>query len=725
MGNKSNKKTNNALPKTIKQSPVVTVKSSESQNRNVIYIIVSIVVTAIVYAISLDNGWIKNWDDGGYVLDYTNSIGDLVHKLSWHNIKEIFSVFYKGNYHPLTTLFYAIEFSIVKESPFLYHLVNLVFHLLNVFLVYLFVKLLTKKPEIAFITALFFGIHPMHVESVAWISELKDVLYSFLFLGSLIYYFYYVTRKENNTRFYILSLIAFILSSLSKSASVTLPVVMLLMDYYMKRKWDKKLIIEKIPFILISMIFGVVAIFSQHSAGAIQDINPLYKWFERPLLASYSTMTYILKLFVPIDLTAMYPYPDRLHGFLPIEYYIAPAVVITVAVLVYISRKFNRDVIFGISFFVVTISLVLQILPVGGAIVSERYSYIPYIGLFMIIGKGYVFSQEDKSKFALSIKWIYPAILVICALMFSVLTFQRIKIWKNGEILFTNVIKKYPNLPFAYSNRGYLYYNFIKDYSRAMSDYNKCLTIDSTFHRAWSNRGVLYFNIGKPDSAIRDFTKALKYDKTNTDAWIGRANSYSKINKFDLALPDYNRYIELDQKDPKSYLWRGIAYYNNKKYNEAFSDFNKCISMTPKEDNAYFWRGLIYFERKEYETAIKELNYSIELNPNQSEAYSWRGLVEYNMKMYDKAIDDYSKAILKCYKDSSKIAVINNDGAFQQIEMLFSNPTSAKTTFINRSEAYFELKKYTEAFKDYCAAGYLGYALNKEHFFKLKALAGK
>ena len=725
MGNKSIKKTNNALPKTIKQSPVVTVKSSESQNRNVIYIIVSIVVTAIVYAISLDNGWIKNWDDGGYVLDYTNSIGDLVHKLSWHNIKEIFSVFYKGNYHPLTTLFYAIEFSIVKESPFLYHLVNLVFHLLNVFLVYLFVKLLTKKPEIAFITALFFGIHPMHVESVAWISELKDVLYSFLFLGSLIYYFYYVTRKENNTRFYILSLIAFILSSLSKSASVTLPVVMLLMDYYMKRKWDKKLIIEKIPFILISMIFGVVAIFSQHSAGAIQDINPLYKWFERPLLASYSTMTYILKLFVPIDLTAMYPYPDRLHGFLPIEYYIAPAVVITVAVLVYISRKFNRDVIFGISFFVVTISLVLQILPVGGAIVSERYSYIPYIGLFMIIGKGYVFSQEDKSKFALSIKWIYPAILVICALMFSVLTFQRIKIWKNGEILFTNVIKKYPNLPFAYSNRGYLYYNFIKDYSRAMSDYNKCLTIDSTFHRAWSNRGVLYFNIGKPDSAIRDFTKALKYDKTNTDAWIGRANSYSKINKFDLALPDYNRYIELDQKDPKSYLWRGIAYYNNKKYNEAFSDFNKCISMTPKEDNAYFWRGLIYFERKEYETAIKELNYSIELNPNQSEAYSWRGLVEYNMKMYDKAIDDYSKAILKCYKDSSKIAVINNDGAFQQIEMLFSNPTSAKTTFINRSEAYFELKKYTEAFKDYCAAGDLGYALNKEHFFKLKALAGK
>ena len=725
MSKKNIKKSNNVLPKTIKQSPVIAVKPKEEKNKNLIYILISIVVTAIVYAISLDNGWIKNWDDGGYVLDYTNSLGDLVHKLSWHNIKEIFSVFYKGNYHPLTTLFYAIEFSIVKESPFLYHLVNLVFHLLNVFLVYIFVKLLTKKPEIAFITALFFGIHPMHVESVAWISELKDVLYSFLFLGSLICYFYYFTKKENKTRFYIISLSAFFLSSLSKSASVTLPVVMLLIDYYMKRKWDKKLIIEKIPFILIAMIFGVVAIFSQHSAGAIQDINPLYKWFERPLLASYSTMTYILKLFVPIDLTAMYPYPDRLHGFLPIEYYIAPVVVITVAVLVYISRKFNRDIIFGVAFFVVTISLVLQILPVGGAIVSERYSYIPYIGLFMIIGKGYVFSQEDKSKFAVSIKWIYPAILIIGTLMFSVLTFQRIKIWKNGEILFTNVIKKYPNLPFAYSNRGYLYYNFIKDYDKAMSDYNKCLAIDSTFHRAWSNRGVLYFNIGKPDSAIRDFTKALKYDKTNTDALIGRANSYSKINKFDLALPDYNRYIELDQKDAKSYLWRGIAYYNIKKFNEAFADINRCISMLPNEDNAYFWKGLIYYERKDYETAIKEFDHSIELNPKQTEAYSWRGLAEFNLKNYNKAIDDYSNVISKCYKDPTKVAVINDNGDPMRIDILFSDITTAKNTFINRSQAYYEIKKYLEAFKDYCAAGDLGYALNKEHFFKLKASAGK
>jgi len=699
MSKKNINKTTNISPKTSKQNPILSEEAKKNKKKNVIFLLISLIVTAIVYAISLNNEWIKNWDDGGYVLDYTSPIGDLVHKLSWHNIKEIFSVFYKGNYHPLTTLFYAVEYSIAGESPFLYHFVNLVFHLLNVFLVYTFVKLITKKPEIAFITAIFFGIHPMHVESVAWISELKDVLYSFLFLGSMIYYFYYYTEKKNKSKYYILSLCAFFLSLLSKSAAVTLPVVLLLIDYYMRRKWEAKVIVEKLPFILFAMIFGVVAILSQHSAGAIQDLNPLYSWIERPMLACYSTMTYLYKLFVPIDLTAMYPYPERVRGFLPLEYYIAPVVIIAVAVLVYISRKFNRGIIFGIFFFLVTISLVLQLLPVGGAIVSERYSYIPYIGLFMIIGQGYVYSQENKSKFAVSIKWVYPAILVIGVLVFSVLTFQRIKLWKNGEILFTDVIKKYPNLPFAYNNRGYLYYNFIKDYDKALNDYNKCLAIDPTFHRALSNRGVLYYNIGKPDSAISDFTKAIKYNSTNTDAWIGRANSYSTLKRFDLALPDYNKYIQLDPKNPKAYLWRCTALFNLNRYDEAMSDINKCIGMTPNDDNAYLWRGFVYSQKKQYQAALNDFDHSLQLNPKQTGIYSWRGLAEYNLKMLDKAIADYTTA-------------------------LEINPTDAPT-FINRSTVYYDLKNYKQAFKDYCSAGDLHYALNKEYFFKLKALAGK
>jgi tetratricopeptide (TPR) repeat protein len=425
------------------------------------------------------------------------------------------------------------------------------------------------------------------------------------------------------------------------------------------------------------------------------------------MLAGYATMMYLQKLFVPIDLSAMYPYPDRINGHLPLIFYIAPLVVIGVILLINYSRKFNKEILFGAMFFLITIILVLQLLPVGGAILAERYTYVPYIGLFMIIGKGYVFSQEDQSRFAKSIKMIYPAILFIGISILSVMSFQRIQTWENGEVLFTDVIKKYPSLPFAYNNRGYLYFSFLKDNNKALADYTKCVQLDSTFHRAYSNRGVLYYNFygpNKSDSthlklALQDFTKALKYSSDNTDALIGRANTYSSMKKFDLSLPDYNKYITLETTNAKAYLWRGIALYNTGKYDEAFPDFNKCIELTKDNDNAFLWRGLVYFQRKDYSSAIKDFDQSLLLNANQSEAFSWRGLAEYNLKIYDKALNDYTSALSINSKDPA--------------------------TYINRSTVYYEQKKYELAFKDYCAAGDLGYALNKDYFFKLKALAGK
>ncbi len=694
-------------PKTVVKPELL----NQSQNKkNRIYILFALFATLLVYSGSLNNELIKNWDDGGYISEHK-----LVQKINTENVKEIFSVYYKGNYHPLTTMMYAFEYSVVGEKPFLYHLNNLLIHLINVLLVFIFIKWLTKKPEIAFITALLFGIHPMHVESVAWISERKDVLYTFFFLGSILYYMKYLSSTDKKSKYFILSVIAFLLSSLSKSAAVTLPVVLLLIDYYLKRKWSGKALVDKIPFFLISLSFGIAAIFSQKSAGAIQDLNPLFSIFERLMLASYATMMYLVKLFVPINLSAMYPYPDRVAGSLPLIYKIAPIVVIGVAFLVFLSRKYGRDVLFGALFFIITISLVLQILPVGGAILAERYTYVPYIGLFMIIGKGYSFLSNNKQSFFKSLKILYLALLIIMAVGFSVMSFNRIKIWKNGEILFTDMIRIYPNLPFAYNNRGYLYFNFLKNYDKAILDYSKCISLDSTFHRAYSNRGVLYYNLAenekksgkitsqvKLDSiynlALLDFNSALKYRADNTDALIGRANTYSTLKKFDLSLEDYNKYLLLEPKHAKAYLWRGTAYTNLGKYSEAFKDFNKCLELSPDDDNAFFWRGLAYYHMKDYKAAIIDLNTSLELNSKQIEPYSWRGLAKYNLKQYEESISDYTKAI----------------------EL---NPNDA-ASFVNRSISYNELKNYKQAFKDICSAGDMAYPLNKDYFMKLKANSG-
>lgn len=701
-----------AAKKKVKQKNFRPQLVDSGQNKkNRIFIFIALFATLLVYSCSLQNGLIKNWDDGGYIMDHK-----LIQKINVENVKEIFSVFYKGNYHPLTTLTYALEYSIVGEKPFLYHLNNLIINLLNVFLVFVFVRKLTKKSEIAFITALLFGIHPMHVESVAWISERKDVLYTFFFLGSLLYYMKYREVKEKKTKYLLYSVLAFLLSLLSKSAAVTLPVVLLLIDYFQKRKWEWRMVFEKLPHFALSLAFGIVAIFSQKSAGAIQDLNPLFTIGERLMLASYATMMYIVKFFVPINLVAMYPYPDRIAGSLPMIYKIAPFIIVAFAALVFISKKYTREIIFGVLFFIVTILLVLQFLPVGGAILAERYTYVPYIGIFMIFGKGYVWINENKIRIYKTLKPLFVGVIIIYAIAMSYLSFERIKLWKNGEVLFTDLIRVYPNLPFAYNNRGYLYFNFIKNYEKALVDYTKCIQLDSTFHRGYSNRGVLYYNLaenGKMNGnitkkttldslyllAISDFDHALKYKSNNTDAWIGRANSYSTLKKFDLALPDYNKYIELDPVNAKAYLWRGTALCNLLRYNEALADFNKCLEMSPNNDNAFYWRGIVYFKMNDFKASVNDLTTSLELNPNQSEPYSWRGLAYYNLKKYDKSIADYNKAVELNPKDAA--------------------------AFVNRSLSYYELKNYSQAFKDLCAAGDLGYPLRKDYFMKLKTLAGK
>lgn len=736
MGNKKNKnlKGNPARPATQKAA---VIETPDAGRKNTLLLLIPVVATAVVYFISLRNGWIKNWDDGGYIFEHK-----LIQKLSWENIQGIFTVFYKGNYHPLTTLFYAVEYSLVVTKPFLYHFNNLVLHLLNVALVFTLVKLVIKRPEIAFISALIFGIHPMHVESVAWVSERKDVLYTFLFMISLLCYYYYFIGRENRRRYYIIAVVSFVLSLLAKSAAVCLPLVMVLMDLYLVKSWKGKYVNHsnslvsffaqsiqslknKIPFLVLALIFGIIAVKSQGAANAVQDLAPLYSSFERVMIVSYSSVMYIVKFFVPVNLACMYPYPDRIGGHLPTIYFVMPFILLAFFVLVYISRRYTKMVLFGTLFYFATIVLVLQILAVGGAIMAERYTYVPYIGLSIITGWCYTAIKDSKAKIK-SLLYPFTTILAAGMIMFSYLTFERIKLWKDGEVLFTDLIKTYPNLPFAYNNRGYLYFNFIKDYDKAMKDYTKSLQIDPTFHQAYSNRGVLYYNIAakykNKDSiyqlSLSDFNNAIKYKSNSTDAIIGRGKTYATLGKYDKALADYNLYLAYKNNVRGEFEWdvyrcKAIAEYSlgiacagrksndsaSNYFNDAFNDINVSIGKFPNSADNYFQRGYIYFQQKKFKEAITDFDQSDRLQPKQFQVYFWRGFAKYSLKRLEESIADYTLALQVNDKDPA--------------------------TFINRSTDYYELKDYASAFKDYCSAGDLGQPLNKEYFFKLKALAGK
>ncbi|MEI6764928.1 MAG: tetratricopeptide repeat protein [Bacteroidota bacterium] len=673
-------------------APNAKSNAQSKDNKPLIYALAAVIITLIVYIPSLSNGWIVNWDDGGYIHEHA-----LVHSLTWQNFITIFNptTFYKGNYHPLTTWFYALEYSVAGENPALYHFNNLLFHLLNVLLVFWFIRLISKKPLLAGFCAVFFGIHPMHVESVAWVSERKDVLYTFFFMLSLIWYYFRITRQEHKTRNYWISLLFFFLSLLSKSAAVILPIVMLAVDWFIKRKLSFRLITEKIPYLMLSLVFGILAVFSQNERGAIHDLTPLYPFYERMIIVCHTLVLYIAKLFVPVKLAVMYPYPARINGLLPFMYYASAAIVIAVLALIVWSKRYGRQYIFGALFFFISIVLVLQIVSVGGASLSERYTYVPYIGLFFIIGWMYDKGISSTDKKILRYKPALHILTGIFILFFSFLSWQRIGLWKDGEILFTDQIKTYPNLPFGYNNRGYYYYRWVKNYDKAVADFTRSITLDSTYFPAFANRGVVLFNMGKVEEAIVDFSKCLKMDPKNNDALIGRANSYSNLKQFEPSLPDYDLYLTIKPEDSKAWLWRGTAKLNLKKEDEALKDFEQCLKLNPKDEEGYYWKGLAYYRKGEYAAAIQLFDKSIELKPEKSEVYSWRGLAKYNLKRPAEAIKDYDLAIQ-------------------------SNPKDA-ASFVNRSVAAYDIGNFKQAWEDINTAGKMGYPLDRSFFEKVQA----
>ena len=511
---------------------------------------VILLVTCAALFPSLKNGF-TNWDDDRYV---TNN--PLIQDLSWNRIEQIFSVFFQGNYHPLTLLSYAIEFQSFQLNPSVYHVTNLLLHLLNCSLVFWLIFKLGGDLITSFIVGILFGIHPLHVESVAWIAERKDVLYALFFLGAIISFLQY-RQSGRNKRYYYVSLFLFLLSCLSKGMAVTLPLVLLLIDYYLDKKINKRAVIEKIPFLITSLLFGIVAILAQRAQGAVGD-TAVYSVLDTVFIACYGVVFYIVKAVVPINLSAMYPYPGKPEGMLPTLYLISPVAVAALVFLISYSRRYTRRIIFGSAFFFICIVPVLQLLPVGVAVTADRYFYVSSIGIFYIVGEG--FSNFYHSTYVRANRFI-PAAIVLGILILSIvwyLTLERTKIWNNSISLFNDVLEQNPSDPLAYVNLGKAYSDAGKDdkaiellrkvtelapkytlghynlgnayfrkslYDNALQCYQTVLAIDTGFVKAYYNIGVVYQKLGDMNQAIAYLQQAARRGHQSSQDWL-KENGY-------------------------------------------------------------------------------------------------------------------------------------------------------------------------------------------------------
>jgi tetratricopeptide (TPR) repeat protein len=376
--------------------------------------------------------------------------------------------------------------------------------------------------------------------------------------------------KKTTVFYYALILLFFLLSLLSKSAAVVLPLVMFLVDFLLKRKFTMKTVAEKIPFLLLSLLFGILAMQSQKNAIQV-DYGTLVTPERRFFLVNWGFLRYLVMMFIPKGLAAFHTYPDLTGGRFPAMVYLSPVINLGLFGLVAYSLRFTRIVFFGVFFFLITILLVLQILPVGGALIAERYTYVPYIGLFLILAYYAVFLLQ-KNTTPVMVKLLTIAVLTGFSAGFLVTTYQRIAVWKDALTLWRDVVKKYPgqnynsyyqlgtalkknNQPdealeafdislklkpsaLTYNNRGNIY-NSRKQYDLAMKDYEAALNLDPTLHTAYNNRGVIEATLGDYGPAMRDFSKAISLKQDYTDAYRNRGQIKQLQNDLQGALADW------------------------------------------------------------------------------------------------------------------------------------------------------------------------------------------
>jgi protein O-mannosyl-transferase len=600
-----------------------------------------LLTTVIVHSNSLNNGFVK-WDDDKYVFNNKD-----IRQIDGQSIHKLFTTNYLRMYQPVTMISYALDYKMGGLNATTYHRTNLIFHLLNVLLVFYVILLLTKQAPIAAISALFFGIHPLHVESVAWISERKDLLYSFFYLGSLITYVLY--RKKNNSyRFYFLSILFFLLSLFSKSAAVTLPLILVLTDYYLGNTRSVKNNLDKIPFFVLSLVFGIVSLISQRVIGSDWDYVIGYTLLDRLFMGAYAFVFYIAKSILPFGLSAIHPLPLKYAGLLPIPYYLSGfAFILFPWILVKVFKSkvdeaLKKDILYGALFFFLTIVLVIFI-PVGQAVVAERYTYIPYIGLFVILGRVYVYLGQKKPSFSPKIRYGYAAVVGIMLIVFAHGTYARNAVWKDTLTLFSDVIDKYPETGIAYNNRGNVRRDQ-NDMQSAMEDYNKAIELN--YDDAYNNRGILRNRMNDYKNAIEDFNRAVRGKSGREIAYYNRGIAKLNLGDSSGAVEDFSKAIEINPQYSDAYNNRGFVRYEKlSDFTGAIHDFNAAIGLSPAEPDIYYNRGNAKTLAGNYESAIIDYDRALEIKPDYGEAFFNKGIALLKLKRVVPACQNWEKAL--------------------------------------------------------------------------------
>lgn len=546
------------------------------QKLKTLHVITIVILTSAAFIPSLFNGFVEQWDDAAYITE-----NDFIKQLSFQNIKSFFTGEYNfGGYLPFTMLSFTIEYHFFKLKPIVYHFTNYLLHIVTTLLVFYFIYLISQNHLVAFITSFLFGIHPMHVESVAWISERKDLLCAFFYVVSLILYTMYL--KHKNKKYYYFSFVSAAFSLFSKSMAVTLPVILVIVDYFYGRKLNKKTLLEKIPFFILAFAFAAVNIHLQRlNIGSSQIANFDVKIY----FASRVILFYFSKLILPVNLSALYSYhhvaPEHLAQ---IKYNLALLSLLLIGIIY--SLKHTKKVLFGSLFFIISIAPVLKLIPGGDAFAADRYMYLPSIGLFYIFAVFFVWVLKRITANFKAIRFVAIFVLSFAIILFSGLTWKRCLVWKDAKTLFRDVLEKQPtNSPVPYLIMGN-FFESKKDLNRAKMYYRGSLTVQPDFDKAKEGLSRIYARAYHESAVSGDDKLDREYNTFEAELLNKLGARQGMTSNYEWAVESFREAIRLRPNRAEYYNNLGYTYYLMRDYGRAIEYFKEAIRIDPNHKSA-------------------------------------------------------------------------------------------------------------------------------------------
>jgi len=550
--------------------------------------------------------------------------------LSWSTVRWAFAAMHASNWHPITWLSHALDCELFGLRPGGHHATGLVLHILNTTILFLLMRRLTGAVWRSVFVAALFAVHPMHVESVAWISERKDVLSLFFGLLTLWAYSIYAQKPESQiqgvkARFsYALALVLFALGLMSKPMLVTLPFLMLLLDFWPLRRMENnagcwmlssiyRLILEKLPFLILAAGSCVITLLAQSKGGSVAPVSDVT--FPQRLANSVIAYGwYVFKLIWPVDLAIIHP----LFRARPVEQIVTSAALMTTITAVVIWQIRRRPQLFvGWLWFVGTLVPVIGLVQVGMQAYADRYTYLPFVGLFIIVA----WLGAEVARISRASQFFIGSIAVLAIAVCGVLTNIQSRYWKDSETVFERAVSVTDYNFIALNQLGYTAAQR-GDYDRAISYYQAALNIAPQFAEALNNLGYAYLQQTNLDLALKSFGEAVKFNPKNlrmrnnfatalhqsgdytnaiaeyrailrgdpkyAEAYYNLANSLAAVGESTNSLASYQRAIELQRNYPEAYLNLGYELLRLGRRPEAKTSFERALASNTNFANAHY-----------------------------------------------------------------------------------------------------------------------------------------